>query len=71
MTVPKANKFYDTGLNTGSALSLTTTSYIDDATFSLATGSFSITGSQTVGSNYDDDTWMFKIADAAEATDAG
>ena len=69
MTVPKANKFYDTGLNTGSALSLTTN--MGTATFSLASGSYSITGTQTVGSNYDDDTWMFKIADAAEATDAG
>ena len=70
MTVPKANRFYDTGANTGSALSLT--SSLDGASFTLGSGSFTITGNAlTPGSNYDDDIWAFKIADAATAAAAG
>ena len=41
MTVPKANKFYDTGLNTGSALSLTTN--LSSAAFTLGGGTYTIT----------------------------
>ena len=70
MTVPKANRFYDTGLNTGSAISLTTN--LSTATFTLGAGAFSIVGEElTLGSNYDDDTWAFKIVDTATAAAAG
>ena len=70
MTVPKANRFYDTGLNTGSAISLTTN--LSTATFTLGAGAFSIVGEElTLGSNYDDDTWAFKSVDTATASAAG
>ena len=69
VTVPKANKFYDTGLNIGSAISLTTN--LSTATFTLGAGSFSIVDNElTLGSNYDDDVWAFKIVDTATAADA-
>ena len=42
MTVPKANRFYDTGLNTGSAISLATEANLDDAEFTLGSGAFDI-----------------------------
>ena len=70
ITVPKANKFYDTGNNAGQALSLATS--LASSTFTIDGGTYLIeSNSISLGTDYADDIWAFKIASGAEQADAG
>ena len=70
ITVPKANKFYDTGNNAGFAINLATS--LASATFTIDGGTYTIEdNSISLGTDYADDIWAFKIVSGAAQTDAG
>ena len=74
MTVPKANRSYNTGQNSGGAVSIITDALKNSATFTIAGSTLTINTANSVytqGSDYAADTWAFTFTAITPITSSG